>query len=97
MMKKVALLCAIVMLVSVVPAFAATSDTPIKKQTKLQQKLKIQDGTGNATATGDQTQTQSQLKKQLKTQDGTCTGDQTQDQTQTKLQKQLKVGTCTAT
>ncbi|MCE5215254.1 MAG: hypothetical protein LLF83_11120 [Methanobacterium sp.] len=94
MMKKIALVCALVMLVSIVPAFAATSDTPIKKQTKLQQKLKIQDGTCTATQTQDQTQTQ--LKQQLKIQDGTCTGDQTQDQTQTKLQKRLKDGSCTA-
>ncbi len=47
MMKKLALVCALVMLVSIVSAFAATSDTPIKTQTKLQQKAKIQDGTSN--------------------------------------------------
>jgi Mg2+/Co2+ transporter CorB len=82
MMKKLALVCALVMLVSIVSAFAATSDTPIKTQTKLQQKAKIQDGTCN----GDQTQTK--LQKKAKIQDGTCNGDQTQ----TKLQKKLKNG-----
>ncbi len=97
MMKKLALVCALVMLVSIVPAFAATSDTPIKKQTKLQQKMKIQDGTCTATQTQDQTKTQTKLKQQLKIQDGTCNGDQAQDQTQTKLQKKLKDGSCTTT
>lgn len=92
MMKKVALICALVMLVSIVPAFAA--DTPIKKQTKLQQKAKIQDGTCTCTQNQDQTQTQLKTRNQLKIQDGTCIGNQIQDQIQTKLQKKLKDGSC---
>lgn len=93
MMKKLALVCALVMLVSIVPTFAAAGDTPIKKQTKLQQKAKLQDGTGTGTPIQDQTK----LKQQLKKQDGTCTGDQTPDQTQIKLQKKLKDGSCSST
>lgn len=93
MMKKLALVCALVMLVSILPAFAATSDTPIKKQTKLQQKAKIQDGTCN----GDQIKDQTKQKQQLKKQDRTCTRDQVKDQTQTKLRKKLKDRSCTTT
>ena len=93
MMKKLALVCALVMLVSILPAFAATSDTPIKTQTKLQQKAKIQDGTCN----GDQIKDQTKQKQQLKKQDRTCTRDQVKDQTQTKLRKKLKDRSCTTT
>mgnify|MGYP001012674558 CR=1 FL=1 len=93
MMKKLALVCALVMLVSIVSAFAATSDTPIKTQTKLQQKAKIQDGTCN----GDQIKDQTKQKQQLKKQDRTCTRDQVKDQTQTKLRKKLKDRSCTTT
>ena len=93
MMKKLALVCALVMLVSILPAFAATSDSPIKKQTKLQQKAKIQDGTCN----GDQIKDQTKQKQQLKKQDRTCTRDQVKDQTQTKLRKKLKDRSCTTT
>ena len=93
MMKKLALVCALVMLVSILPAFAANSDTPIKKQTKLQQKAKIQDGTCN----GDQIKDQTKQKQQLKKQDRTCTRDQVKDQTQTKLRKKLKDRSCTTT
>ena len=41
MLKKAALLCSLVVLVSIVSVFAASNDTPLKTQTKTQ--LKTQD------------------------------------------------------
>lgn len=76
-MKKVALLCALVMLVSIIPAYAASqTDDVTKNQDKHQFKFQKgtknnqnQAGTCDKTGNGDC----DKLQKRLKTQDRTCT------------------------
>ncbi|OPY23683.1 MAG: hypothetical protein A4E27_01435 [Methanobacterium sp. PtaU1.Bin242] len=100
-MKKVALVCAMVMLVSIVPAFAVagqnnsdntTTQLQDKHQFKYQHGLKDnQTGqqNGDSQANGDQTK----LQQQQKNQDCTCTGTQTGDQTKTQQKKQDRLHT----
>lgn len=91
MKKSIALLCAITMLVSIIPAFAANSDTPLKTQTQLQNQVKTQDSNCTTNQARDQNKTESQLQKQLKVKDCNCLAVKKQDQNKTQLQKKLKV------
>lgn len=81
MMKKVVLICVLVMLVSIIPAFTATSDTPIKKPTKLKIQLKTHDCSCIETQKKDQRSAKDQIKSK--------------DQIRTK--SELKNGSCNTT
>jgi hypothetical protein len=100
-LQKIALLCTMVMMVSIVPAFAidqSTSDNPVKKiQNKFQYKHQqgINDDQGNsASAVNQQTQNQNQNQQNCAED---CTGDQVKDQK--KIQEHLNAqdGTCDGT
>jgi preprotein translocase subunit SecF len=87
MLKKAALLCALVVLVSVVSVFAAGSDTPLKTQNKTQLKLQDCDCIGECISIGNQIQTK--LLNQERTQNNL----ENQEQTQINLENQEQIQT----
>lgn len=90
MKRKIALVCALAMLVSIIPAFAASSDIPLRTQDQLHQQLKKQDSNCTTDQTRDKNKTESQVQKKLKIKDCDSTTVKQQDQTKTQQKKQLK-------
>jgi hypothetical protein len=94
--KKYAIVCAMVMLVSLVPAFAAGVDDQGNDQSKTQEKYQFGQQNNNSQDNGDQTkiQNKTKTKQQLKTcADCNKTGEK--QLKQLKTQNRLKTQNCT--
>ncbi|MCE5215258.1 MAG: hypothetical protein LLF83_11140 [Methanobacterium sp.] len=97
-MKKIALVCAMVMLVSIVPAFAMGIDSQVKDQQAAKYQHKYKYGLQNSDSQGNGDQNHLKNEDRVQSQDcSDCqgTGDQEKLQNRLKTQDHLQNNNCT--